>query len=93
MDIFFSLGLNHSAYVKNEQNPPYTDLQSWELAVQVNGYALRYVQNQTDEICKLAVQQDGYALEYVHNQTDEICKLAVQQNGNVLHLVKKKQMK
>ena len=26
MKILFSLGLNHSAYVKNEQNPPYTDL-------------------------------------------------------------------
>jgi hypothetical protein len=26
MDILFSLGLNHSAYVKNEQNPPYNDL-------------------------------------------------------------------
>ena len=26
MDVLFSLGLNHSAYVKNEQNPPYNDL-------------------------------------------------------------------
>ena len=26
MDRFFSLGLNHSVYVKNEQNPPYIDL-------------------------------------------------------------------
>ncbi len=31
--VLFSLGLNHSAYVKNEQNPPYNDLQSWELAL------------------------------------------------------------
>jgi hypothetical protein len=26
MDILFSLGLNHSAYVTNEQNPLYNDL-------------------------------------------------------------------
>ena len=26
IDKLFSLGLSHSAYVKNEQNPPYTDL-------------------------------------------------------------------
>ena len=26
MDILFPLGLNHSAYIKNEQKPPYTDL-------------------------------------------------------------------
>ncbi len=49
--------------------------------VRLNGYALKYVVNQTDEICKLAVCQDGYALYYVKNQTDEICKLAVQQDG------------
>jgi hypothetical protein len=51
------------------------------------GYALRYVRNQTEEICKLAVQDDGEALQYVHNQTEEICKLAVQQNGDALKYV------
>ena len=61
-----------------------------KLAVQQNGYALRYVHNQTEELCKLAVQQNGYALRYVHNQTEELCKLAVQQNGYALQYVSDK---
>ena len=57
-------------------------------AVQKDGYALQYVKNQNDEICKQAVKQNGYALQFVKNQTDEICKLAVQQNGAALRFVK-----
>ena len=39
-----------------------------KLAVQQDGYALRHVHNQTEELCKLAVQQDGYALQYVSDK-------------------------
>ena len=35
-------------------------------AVQENGNALRYVHNQTPEICLAAVQENGNALQYVH---------------------------
>ena len=35
------------------------------LAVQQNGNALRYVENQTEGICKIAVKQDGNALRFV----------------------------
>lgn len=35
-------------------------------AVEQDGYALQYVQNQTPEICLKAVEQDGYALKYVN---------------------------
>ena len=34
-------------------------------AVQQNGYALEYVENQTEGICMAAVQQDSNALLYL----------------------------
>ena len=71
-----------------EDFPSWNNLEFCKLAVQQNGYALKYVNGQTEEICKLAVQQKGYALCYVKERTDEICKLAVQQNGLALHYVK-----
>ena len=36
-------------------------------AVKQNGYALKYVKDQTEEICMEAVKQDGYALRYVES--------------------------
>lgn len=58
-----------------------------KLLVRQNGLNLKYIINQTDEICELAVQRNGSALEYVINQTDKICKLAVQRNGLALKYV------
>ena len=55
--------------------------------VKQNGYALQYVKEQTEEICKLAVSQSGYALKYVKEQTEEICKLAISQSGYALQYV------
>ncbi|HLD89523.1 MAG TPA: DUF4116 domain-containing protein, partial [Patescibacteria group bacterium] len=34
-----------------------------------NGCNLRYIYNQTDEICLAVVKQNGRALEYVKHQT------------------------
>ena len=34
-------------------------------AVKQNGYALRYVKDQTPEVCVEAVKRNGYALQYV----------------------------
>ena len=48
-------------------------------AVQQNGDALQYVQNQTPEICLAAVKENGNALLYVQTQTPEICLEAVKQ--------------
>lgn len=56
--------------------------------VRKDGYALKYVKDQTPEICLAAVMQAGYALEYVKNQTEEICLAAVMQNGYALGYVK-----
>ena len=38
-------------------------------AVESDGYALRYVKDQTEAICLKAVESDGDALQYVKDQT------------------------
>ena len=60
--------------------------------VKKNGYALRYVKNQTDEICIEAVKQNGDALRYVKKQNDEICLEAVKENGYALNYVNDKKL-
>src|SRR3990167_9047465 len=57
-------------------------------AVEQNGYALRYVKEQTEAICLEAVKQDGYVLQYVKEQTEAICLEAVKQDGDALQYVK-----
>ena len=37
-------------------------------AVKQNGYALRYVKEQSESICFEAVKQDGFALRYVSSK-------------------------
>ena len=60
----------------------------WINIVKKNGLMIKYIKDQTEEICKLAVQEDANALPYVKKQTEEICKLAVQRNGEALKYVK-----
>ncbi|PBG25670.1 hypothetical protein BGU81_12720 [Clostridioides difficile] len=59
------------------------------IAVRQNGFALMYVKNQTEELCREAVMQNGLALEYVDKQTQEICLETVKENGLALRYVKK----
>ena len=56
--------------------------------VKQDGWALRYVKEQTPEICLEAVKKNGYALQFVKDQTEEICLEAVKQNGYALQYVK-----
>ena len=58
-------------------------------AVKKNGLNLRFVSDQTEEICLEAVRQDGYALKYVNEQTENICLEAVRQDGYALKYVNK----
>ena len=51
------------------------------------GGALRYVSEQTPEICIAAVNNWGDALQYVSEQTNEICLAAVKQDGSALQYV------
>ena len=57
-------------------------------AVKQNGDALKYVKEQTAEICLEAVKKYGDALKYVKEQTAEICLEAVKQDGDALRYVK-----
>jgi hypothetical protein len=50
---------------------------SWT-AVSRNGFALQYVQKQTDELCMVAVEQTGFALVYVEKLSDELVQVALQ---------------
>ena len=54
-------------------------------------HPLKYVDKQTDEICKIAVQHHGLSLQYVKKEfkNRNLCKFAVQQNGNALQYVNK----
>lgn len=69
------------------------DLEIWNdqsyclMTVKLNGYALQYVRNQTDEICLEAVKKCGSVLKYVINQTHEICLQAVQNDHAALQYV------
>ena len=56
-------------------------------AVEQDGYALRYVKEQTEAVCLKAVEQDGYALQYVKEQTEAVCLKAVERNGDALQYV------
>ena len=57
-------------------------------AVEKNSDALRYVKEQTPEVCLKAVESDGYALRYVKEQTPEVCLKAVESDGDALRYVK-----
>ena len=56
--------------------------------VKENGLFLKFIENQTPEICLVAVKQNGCILEYVKEQTSGICLEAVKQNGYALEYVK-----
>ena len=56
--------------------------------IQKDGWALRYVKEQTPELCLAAVQQNGFAVQFVKEQSIEICLAAVQQYGTALRYVR-----
>jgi hypothetical protein len=58
------------------------------LNVKKNGELLKYIEEQTLEICLEAVKQDGMSLIYVKKQTPEICLAAVKQYAYALEFVK-----
>ncbi len=51
-------------------------------------HSLKYVKEQTREICLAAVKKDGIVLEFVKEQNLEICLAAVKQDGWSLYYVK-----
>ncbi|NJK16351.1 DUF4116 domain-containing protein, partial [Clostridioides difficile] len=52
--------------------------------------ALKYVKEQTEEVCLKAVKQDYRMLKYVNKQTEEVCLEAVRQNYRALYYINDK---
>ena len=64
---------------------------SWEeamKAVKQDWNVLKYIKEQTEEMCIEAVKQNWYALKYVKEQTESICIEAVKQDWHALQYVK-----
>ncbi len=56
-------------------------------AVSRNGYALRYVKDQTEAVALAAVSRNGDALQYVKDQTEAVALAAVKADGYALQYV------
>jgi hypothetical protein len=81
------LDLNNKLSIRDFYN--WTNYDLCKKLVSQNGRLLRYVKEQTEDLCKIAVKQAGSdTLKIVKPQTDQICEVAVQQNGNALRFVK-----
>ena len=57
--------LKTDKFILSNKRSIWLDQEICKLAVKQDGYALRYVEYQTEEICKLAVQEIGCALYHV----------------------------
>jgi hypothetical protein len=73
--------MENSDIITEEQN---------KLAVQENGYTIRYIKEPSVEVQKLAVEEDAYAIKYIKKPSDEVQKLAVKQDGCTLRYVDNK---
>ena len=51
-------------------------------------YALKFVKEQTPEICLDAIKETGFALKFVKEQTSEMCLDAIKETGFALKFVK-----
>lgn len=56
--------------------------------VKVFPESIKYIKEQTEDLCLLAVGNDGLTLKYVKMQTEQICIAAVRQCGSALKYVK-----
>ena len=71
--------------LNNDKVRTYSEMLSLILPKPTN---LRFIKEQTPDICITAVKEDGQALQYVKEQTPDICLEAVKKNGFVLAYVK-----
>jgi hypothetical protein len=53
-----------------------------------NPWNLRFIENQSEEICRLAIRQRPRVLQYVIHQTEEICLYAIKKDGSVIEFIK-----
>lgn len=58
------------------------------IAIQLNRMALKYVKEQTPELCMKAINLNSMTLQFVKEQTPELCMCAVENDGLSLQHVK-----
>mgnify|MGYP000317113444 CR=1 FL=1 len=56
--------------------------------IQYEPVVIRYVRNQTEELCRVAIEKNPYALSYIRNQTEEMCLLAMKKDSMMLEWIK-----
>lgn len=61
--------------------------------VRKDGLELRYIDDQTEEMCLIAVRQNGYSLRCVRNKTLDICLEAIKENPKAIRFVTNREMK
>ena len=54
---------------------------------------MRYIKEQTPEICLAAVQQNGRVLDLVEEQTKEVCLAAVNQTQDAIQCIRDPEMR
>lgn len=54
--------------------------------VKIHPYELRFINNQTEEVCKEAIKKQPGAISHAKNQTDSICELLFKEKGHGLYL-------
>ena len=57
-------------------------------AVSRDASTLKFIENQTEEMCLIAVAKDFRTINYAKVQTEEMCLIAVRQYGSALQFVK-----
>jgi hypothetical protein len=72
-----------------EHVPPRLITYEMQLSVvSKDGMLLRFITDQTPDICEVAVQNNPMALQYVREQTPELCLNAIRDNGLALEHVR-----
>lgn len=63
--------------------------QDEKLMVSKYGNNIKYIDHQTEELCKLAIEQNPKSFIFIKNKTPEICMLAVKKDGLLLEFINK----
>lgn len=92
--VYVELDKYRSSDLYLEKRQDIADFEYWKdidfcrIVLRDNGFALKYIKEQTYELCKIALRENGRSLLFVNEQTPELCKIAVEQNGIALKFVK-----
>lgn len=58
--------------------------------IKKNPMSLKYIDEQTKEICDLAISLDPFSIQFIKNQTKELCELAISKDLRTIAHIKNK---